>query len=101
MSGGSLPRPGSSSIRPPRGPVEALGFSPASRLFAGPRASALGKCKLQTKSLRINILLATPLDGIFCNEMFSLALCFQYFAAGVGGGDGAVVSSQLSVLSFC
>ena len=40
------------------------------------------------KSLGLKILPITPLDGIFCEERFFLALCFQYFAEGIGGGGG-------------
>ena len=38
------------------------------------------------KSLGINILPITPLDGIFCEERLFLPLYFQYFADEGGGG---------------
>ena len=38
------------------------------------------------KSLFRNILPIKPLDGIFCDELFFIALCFQYFANQNGRG---------------
>ena len=77
----------------------AAGFSAAVRARVSGWGESLPIPNCAAKSLQFNILPITPLDGIFCEERFFIALCFQYFAEVVGGGgiQLPVTSGQLSV----
>lgn len=74
--------------------------TPNSRRFQRVLCSAV-PFRLQNfrpKSLFRHILPISHLDGIFCGELFLIALCFQYFAEARGVGGGAVVETRGLIL---